>query len=106
MLAWSGPEEAGTESTGIWLIKLGVDTKPRRIVPNGFGPVWRADNSVIYFGKIGAQSGLFEFDIKTNKEKPIRDWEQTDSFDVIGQRLVYCELGSSGKNRVYSLTVQ
>lgn len=105
-LAWSGPEEAGTESTGIWVIKLGVDTKPRRIVTNGYGPVWRADSSVIYFGRVGAQSGLFEFDMKTNQEKPIRDWEQTDSFDVIGQRLVYCELGSSGKIRVYSLIVE
>ena len=105
-LAWSGPEEAGAESTGIWVIKLGVDTKPRRIVPNGFGPVWRADNSVIYFGRLGAQSGLYEFDMKTNKEKPIRDWKQTDSFDVIGQRLVYCQLGSTGKSRVYSLTVE
>jgi len=105
-LAWSGPEEAGAESTGIWVIKLGVDTKPRRIVPNGFGPVWRSDNSAIYFGRVGAHSGLFEFDMKTNKEKPIRDWEQTDSFDVIGQRLVYSELGSSGKSRVYSLIVE
>jgi len=105
-LAWSGPEEAGPESTGIWVIKLGVDTKPRLIVPNGFGPVWRADNSVIYFGRLGAQSGLFEFDMKTNKEKLIRDWEQTDSFDVIGQRLVYSELGSTGKSRVYSLTLE
>jgi hypothetical protein len=44
--------------------------------------------------------------MKTNKEKPIRDWEETDSFDVKGQRLVYSELGSSGKIRVYSLTVE
>jgi Tol biopolymer transport system component len=105
-LAWSGPEEAGRESTGIWVMILGVDTKPRRIVTNGYGPVWRADSSVIYFGRVGAQSGLFEFDMKTNKEKPIRDWEETDSFDVKGQRLVYSELGSSGKIRVYSLTVE
>jgi Tol biopolymer transport system component len=106
MLAWSGPEEAGTESSGIWLIHPGIETNPRRIVTKGFGPVWKADNSVIFFSRIGPQSGLFEFDLKANKEKPIRDWEQTPYFDVVGQRLVYCELGSSGKNRIYTLTVE
>ncbi len=104
-LAWSGPAEAGKLSGGIWLIKPGIETAPRRPVTEGYGPVWSADNSVIYFARIGAQSRLWEKNLKTNKETPRRDWKQTSSFDLVGRRLVFCELGSSGKNRVYSLTV-
>jgi Tol biopolymer transport system component len=105
-LAWSGPADAGKESAGIWVIKLGVEPAPRRIVTEGYGPVWRADNGAVYFGRVGPRSGLYEFDLATNKERAIRSWNQTPYFDVIGRRLVYCELGSSGKNRVYSLSVE
>jgi Tol biopolymer transport system component len=105
-LAWSGPPESGKESAGIWVIKPKVETQPQRIVPEGFGPVWAANNAAIYFAKVGSQSGLFEYDLRTSKERKRRDWKQTAYFDVVGNRLVYCELGSSGQTRVYSRSVE
>jgi hypothetical protein len=103
-LAWSGLKESGRESGGIWLIKPGIDSQPRHIVADGYGPVWGAD--VIYFLRIGGPSGLWEFNLKTNTVRRIRDWTEVPYFDLVGQHLVFCQLGSSGKNRVYSLDVE
>ncbi|MCM3871137.1 MAG: winged helix-turn-helix domain-containing protein [Pyrinomonadaceae bacterium] len=103
-LAWSGLKESGRESGGIWLIKPGIDSQPRHIVADGYGPVWGAD--VIYFLRIGGPSGLWEFNLKTNTERRIRDWAEVPYFDLVGQHLVFCQLGSSGKNRIYSLDVE
>ena len=105
-MAWSGPEESGKESGGIWLIKPGIDSAPRRIVADGYGPVWGPDDAVIYFSRIGGSSGLWEFSLKTNAVRSIRDWNEVPYFDLAGKTLVFCELGSSGKNRVYSLDVE
>ena len=105
-MEWTGRN--WEENGGVWLIKPGIETEqPRRIVTNGFEPVWNSDNSIIYFSRIGSQSGLFAFDLKTNKETPIREWREIPYFDVIGERLVYCQLGGGlSKNRIYSLNIE
>ncbi len=105
-LAWSGLKESGKESGGIWLIKPGIDSAPRKVVADGFGPVWGPDDAVIYFSRIGGSSGLWEFNLKTNAVRQIRAWTEVPYFDLLDQRLVFCKLGSSGKNRVYSLDVE
>jgi hypothetical protein len=97
---------SGEDSSGIWLIRPGVDTEPRRLINNGFGPVWNSDGTILYFARIGAGAGLYEFDLRTNQESQIREWKQIPYFDVVGERLAYCELGSIGKNRVYSMYVE
>ena len=104
-LAWSGPEESGHESNGIWLIKPGTEAEPHRIVADGYAPVWKADGSTIYFSRIDKESGLWQWDLNTTKDKPLRQWREVPFFDVVGERLVFCQLGSSGKNRIYSLTL-
>jgi Tol biopolymer transport system component/DNA-binding winged helix-turn-helix (wHTH) protein len=104
-LAWSGPEESGHESNGIWLIKPGAESPPSRIVENGYGPVWKADGSTIYFSRIDKESGLWAVDLNTKNYISLRPWREVPFFDVVGERLIYCQLGSSGKNRIYSLTV-
>lgn len=105
-LAWSAPAETGHDSNGIWLTKLVGQPKPRRIVANGYGPVWRGDGLAIYFSRIGKESGLWEIDLNTEKVRPVRSWREVSYFDVVGQRIVFCQLGSSGKSRVYSLNVE
>lgn len=105
-LAWSGPEETGNGSNGIWLAQVGSQNQPHRVVADGYGPVWGADGSTLYFSRIGAESGLWQFDVKTNKERLIREWKEVPYFDIVGQRLVFCQLGSSGKNRVYFINME
>ncbi len=105
-LAWSGPEETGNRSNGIWVMQPGAQSQPHRVVADGYGPVWGADGSTIYFSRIGAKSGLWQIEVNTNKERLIREWKEVPFFDTVGQRLVFCQLGSSGKNRVYSMNVE
>ncbi len=105
-LAWSGPKESSKESGGIWLIKPGIETAPQRIVADGFTPVWNADNSAIFFSRVGPASGLWEVELKANKVKQLRKWRGVSYFDVAGPRLVFSQLGSSGKNRIYSMSVE
>ena len=76
------------------------------MVADGYGPVWAADGSSIYFSRIGANSGLYQIGLHTNKERLIREWKEVPYFDLVGPRLVFCQLGSSGKNRVYALNME
>ena len=106
MLAWSGPDESGPGSNGIWLLRLGAGSEPRRIVVDGQGPVWGPDGSTIYFSKVGAKSGLWQVEVNSRKEELIREWDEVPFFDVVGHRLVFCQLGSTGKNRIYSTNME
>lgn len=103
-LAWSGREETGHESNGIWVIKPLVEPQ-RRVVANGYGPVWSPDGSTIYFSRIEKLSGLWQVDVNSGRESPtpIREWHEVSFFDIVGQRLVYCQLGSRGKSRLYTI---
>lgn len=105
-LAWSGPEETSRGSNGIWLKEVGSQVEPRRLVQDGYGPVWGPDGATIYFSRIGAKSGLWQVDLRTNHEELIRGWQEVSYFDIVKQRLVFCQLGSSGKNRVYAMSIE
>lgn len=105
-LAWSGPDESGQESDGVWLIDPNVETQPRRIVADGYGPVWSSDGRKIYFSRIGNQGGLWEVDLRSNGQRQLREWKLVPSFDVVGQRLIYCQLSSTGQDRIYSLMIE
>ena len=105
-LAWSGPLETDESSNGIWLLEPGAGAEPRRISIDGYAPVWNFDGTSIYFSTIGPNTGLWEIELSSKNKRLVRQWKEVSYFDVVGQRLVFCQLGSSGKNRIYSLNVE
>ncbi|MBI3696595.1 MAG: PD40 domain-containing protein [Acidobacteria bacterium] len=102
-LFWSGPERsAGAESAGIWMGEPGASA-PRRLVPDGYCPVWTADARAVYFSRIGEHSGLWRYDIDKKSAGKIRDWRYVSFHDVAGDRLVYTQ--DSNVSQIYSMPV-
>lgn len=100
-LSWSGEIKSSNQaSNGVWLIGLG-EKQARRIANDGYGPVWSADGSKIYFTKIHGQDGFWQYDVKKQSETKVRNWKEVSSFDLIDDRLIF--LQGSGQYQIYSL---
>jgi Tol biopolymer transport system component/DNA-binding winged helix-turn-helix (wHTH) protein len=98
-LSWSGENKSSDQTNnGVWIIKLG-QTQPRRLVKDGYCPVWNADGSKIYYSRTRGFAGLWQFDMK--QQIKVRSWENVASFDLAGERLVFAQGG--GQHQVYSL---
>jgi Tol biopolymer transport system component len=103
-LSWSGSERSSDPaSNGIWLV--GRDrSAPRRIVADGYGPVWSDDGTVVYFSRIREYAGLWKYDLRQGREAEVRQWaEEQYEFDVVGDRLVYT--ASAGRGRIFAMSL-
>jgi DNA-binding winged helix-turn-helix (wHTH) protein/Tol biopolymer transport system component len=105
-LSWSGTERSsGSESNGIWVVEP-ERGEPRRIVKDGYGPVWSTDGKSLYFSRIRDYTGLWRLDLEQKRETKIRDWKIHNfyDFDIVGGRLVFTESG--GRGQIYSMSLE
>jgi Tol biopolymer transport system component len=103
-LSWSGPERSSdSASNGVWLARLDAGV-PRRIVADGYGPVWNAAGDTVFFSRIRDHAGLWEYDVRTDRERQLREWaEGRYEFDIAGQRLVFTQ--EAGRGRIFSMSL-
>lgn len=103
-LAWSGPLLAGdARSNGVWLCGV-LGGEPRRVAPDGHGPVWSSDGSGLYFSRTlgpAENTGLFLLDLTSGHERRLRAWRRVPAFDVAGDTLVFTP--EAGDSQIYSL---
>jgi Tol biopolymer transport system component len=104
-LSWSGPERsADPKSNGIWVVEI-EGSAPRRIVADGYGPVWAADGKAVFFSRIRQYSGLWKYDLRDGTETELRQWPETSNeFDIVGERLVLTQQG--GRGRIFSMSLE
>jgi Tol biopolymer transport system component len=101
-LSWSGEIRSSDQiSNGVWTIKLG-ESQARQIAKDGYGPVWSADGSGMYYSKTRNETGLWLFDVKRQKETKVRNWKGA-FFDFAGERLIFTQ--GSGQHQIYSLAL-
>jgi Tol biopolymer transport system component len=98
-LSWSGPRvSGGAASNGIWVVEPGQG-QPRRLTPDGYGPIWSADGANIYFFKF--PPSLWRLDVRRNLTTKVRDWGWgVQHYDLVNNRLVFTEF--SHRNQIYS----
>lgn len=100
-LSWSGPSQASTPaSDGIWIYEL-ANQQVRRIVSDGYGPIWAADGKSFYYSRNREFSGLWQFDVSRQQKSKIRDWDDVSFFDFAGKRLLYAQ--GKGHGQIYSM---
>jgi Tol biopolymer transport system component len=102
-IAWCGPERSsGPSSNGIWIYDLDRQ-QSNRVLEDGYGPVWSASGSAIYFSRIRDYAGLWKLDLRTRKVAQVRKWRSWSrhEFDVVGSRLAMAY--ESGRGQVYSM---
>ena len=93
-LSWSGPiKSAGPGSDGVWIAEPGGRT-PRRLVPDGYNPVWSEDGARVYYSRIGTHSGLWCYDVRRSASARVRRWAEVDAFDIRGRALVFARVAS------------
>jgi Tol biopolymer transport system component/DNA-binding winged helix-turn-helix (wHTH) protein len=102
-LAWSGPPEEGTEGVnGVFVLTPGG--RPRRLAPDGHGPVFANTGSDVYFVRIGEAAGLWKVSLAGGDGKPIRPFERgVREVDVARERLLWTQAG--GRNQVYAVAL-
>jgi DNA-binding winged helix-turn-helix (wHTH) protein/Tol biopolymer transport system component len=103
-LSWSGPERSSDpESNGIWIAEPG--RSPRRIVGDGYGPVWSGDGTIVYFSRIRDYAGLWMHDRRSDRTTQLREWvEGRYDFDIVGDRLLLTQ--EAGPGRVFSMAIE
>ena len=103
-LSWSGSDRSPDAATnGIWLMEVDRSA-PRRIVADGYGPVWTADGTAVYFSKIREYAGLWKYDLRTRQETEVRRWQEEEyEFDIVGERLVYTM--PAGRGRIFAMSL-
>jgi len=85
-LSWSGPR-VGSQSNGIWVFER---NKPSQLVKDGYGPVWNANSSVVYYARTGEQAGLWKAEARRQwQPELVRRWKGQVDFDLAGDRLVF-----------------
>ena len=105
-LSWSGPDrEGGTESNGIWVKALGAGAPAHQIVRDGYGPVWSADGTSVYFARIREGSGLWRYNLKEGRAEKLRSWREVEHFDIAGPRLLYSQVTDRSVPRIYSIAL-
>jgi Tol biopolymer transport system component/DNA-binding winged helix-turn-helix (wHTH) protein len=104
-ISWSGPEVAADgASNGVWMVGL-QDVQPRRLIADGYNPVWTADGSAIYFSQPREMDdGLWRFELASGASTRLRRWQRVPVFDVVGNTLVY--LQDSGRSQIYSVALR
>jgi Tol biopolymer transport system component/DNA-binding winged helix-turn-helix (wHTH) protein len=102
-VAWSGPPEEGTEGiNGVFVLTPGG--RPRRLAPDGHGPVFAGNGSDLYFVRIGEDAGLWKVPLAGGGAKRVRPFERgVRRVDVVGKRLLWTQAG--GRNQVYAVTL-
>jgi DNA-binding winged helix-turn-helix (wHTH) protein/Tol biopolymer transport system component len=103
-LSWSGPERSSDpHSNGVWVARLDGGA-PRRIVADGYGPVWSAGGNKVFFSRIRDHAGLWQYDIDTGRSIRLREWaEGRYEFDIAGDRLVFTQ--EAGRGRIFSMSL-
>ncbi len=100
-LSWSGENKSSDQSNnGVWIFQRG-QTQPQHLIKDGYCPVWSADGSKIYYSRTRGFAGLWQFDIKKQKETKVRHWVDVSTFDLAGDRLVFAKGG--GQYHIYSV---
>ena len=104
-LAWSGPRlSADPGSNGIWVVEPGRGG-PRRLVKDGYGPVWDADGTVLYLAHfVGPDAGLWRFDLARGSEQKLRTWSRVPYFDIAAGRLVFAP--DRGRSQIYAMALE
>ena len=103
-LSWSGPvKSAGPGSDGVWIAEP-AGPAPKRIVADGYNPVWSDDSSGVYYSRIGDHSGLWLFDLRRSTSVKLRSWVEVDAFDIRGRSLVFARVASD--THVYRLPLE
>jgi hypothetical protein len=94
LLSWSGPiKSAGPQSNGIWIAEPG-GPGPKRLIHDGYNPVWSDDGTMVYYSRIGDDSGLWCWDLRRARSVRIRGWTEVNSFDMRGGSLVFASVAS------------
>ncbi len=98
-LAWSGARvSARPESNGVWVAEPG-GRPPRQVLADGYGPVWTADGTGLYFSRYlgaGKETGLWRLDLATGRQDSVRPWKRVPFYDLAGQRLIFAPDGGRG----------
>jgi hypothetical protein len=98
-LAWSGARvSARPESNGVWMGEPG-GRPPRQILADGYGPVWTAGGTGLYFSRYlgtGSETGLWLLDLDTGAQRSVRPWKRVPYYDIVGERLVFAPDGGRG----------
>jgi Tol biopolymer transport system component/DNA-binding winged helix-turn-helix (wHTH) protein len=102
-LAWSGPSELGAAGfNGIFVLAAGQ--KPRRIAPDGHGPVFASGGRALYFVRIGESAGLWKVPIADGAPERVRPFDRgVNHLDVSGERLLWTQAG--GRHQIYTVTL-
>jgi hypothetical protein len=72
--------------------------RPRRLVPDGYGPVWDADGASVYFSRY--RSSIWRLDVGQNVLTQVRDGDLLQH-DLVGNRLVFTRF--SNRSQIYSM---
>jgi hypothetical protein len=96
-------KSAGPGSDGIWVAKP-AGPAPKRIVADGYNPVWSDDGSGVYYSRIGDHSGLWRYDLRRSTSVKLRSWAEVDAFDIRGRSLVFARVASD--THVYRLLLE
>lgn len=106
-LCWSGPMlSAEAASNGVWVVKP-REGLPRRLVPDGYAPVWSADGASVYFHRYPRQpdnSALWRLELRSNSQSRVRALQYPSYYDLVGKRLIFTQISNRGQ--VYSVPLR
>jgi hypothetical protein len=100
-LSWSGPQlSGGAASNGVRVVEPSQG-RPRRLVQDGFGPVWSADGASVYFFRF--PYSLWRLDVRRNVLTKARSLDLVADYDLVGERLVFAQI--SNRSQIYSMSL-
>jgi|GEM_PF-3531828 len=100
-LSWSSESKSSNQTNnGVWVTQP-AGMQPQQLIKDGYCPVWSADGSKIYYSRTRGFAGLWQFEIKTQRESKVRSWSAVSTFDLVGERLVFAKGG--GQYHIYSI---
>lgn len=105
LLAWSGSRVGADPSTnGVFVVEPGRPP-PRRVVADGYGPVWGADGSLFFLRYFGGsdEAGIWRTDA-SGIETPVRRITRADYFDIAGQALAFAR--STGRAQIFEIPLR
>lgn len=105
MLAWSGSRVGAAPPTnGVFVVEPG-HAAPRRVVADGYGPVWDADGGLFFVRYIGErdEAGIWRTDAGGG-ETQVRMVTRIDYFDVVGGSLVFAR--NTGRAQVFEMPLR
>jgi Tol biopolymer transport system component len=105
-ICWDRPgvsRNAPHMSGGIWLLNIG-ETEPRQIARDGYCPVWSTDGGAIFYVLRQTPKGLRRYDIATQQDRKICDWDTVFSFDIRGDRIVFAQ--HRNDSQIYSVSLR